>query len=168
MADESQDWSELRFRHARNAEPTAEDNASARFAIGLAVFIGVALVYPWYSYWVQSRLLGRELQESARQLEDQTRDELREFNAQMQQSAQRREAAARRHRIDAVQLVGASMSGATPVVVVKLGTASVVESSPVICRQAASWLGRSTTGMRLRVQAHRGNAPAVDVGVISC
>ena len=51
------DWGNLRFtpRRGRHAQESPEDNASSRFMIGLVVFVLVVLLYPWYSYWVQTR-----------------------------------------------------------------------------------------------------------------
>lgn len=122
------DWGNVRYRGgSRRPGLAAGDEAGTRFVIGVVVFLAVALAYPWYEYWVQSRLLARE-----------------------------------------VQVVGASGGSGGAVVIVRMGEASLDEAAPEICRQAGAWLRTSVQGQRLRVQRHRGNAPALEVGQVGC
>ncbi len=82
------DWGDVRFRSRRTryAEGTPEDNATARFVIGILVFLVVALLYPWYSYWVQSRLVARDLEKAAAAVETQLRREVSGINEHIQRT----------------------------------------------------------------------------------
>lgn len=173
MADQHEsekDWGNLRFRprRSRYAEGTADDNANSRFVIGLVVFVLVALAYPWYSYWVQTRLLARDLDKAATELGTQLREETRAATDWMQRDQQRRQAAVDRRRIDGVRVMGAMTTQGQPVVIVSMGGAGLAESRATICRQASSWLKRSTSGMTLQVQSHRGRSPAATIGSVDC
>ena len=58
-------WGDLRFeRRDRLARAPEEEAAQARFWIGLGVFLTVALLYPWYAYWVQTRLFAHEVSQA--------------------------------------------------------------------------------------------------------
>ena len=59
----------------------------------------------------------------------------------------------------------ATLAGGTSVGV---GTITNDEAKPTICRLAARRFGASFADERLRVQLHRGRAPAVEAGVIRC
>lgn len=169
-ATSEKDWGNLRFtpRRGRYAKGTPEDNADSRFVIGLVVFVVVALAYPWYSYWVQTRLLARDLDKAATELGAQLRDETRAATDRMQRDQQRRQAAVDRQRVGGVRVMGAMTTQGRPVVIVSMGDAGLSESTATICHQASSWLKRSTSGMTLQVQSHRGRSPAVTIGSIDC
>jgi hypothetical protein len=164
------DWGNLRFRprRSRYAEGAPEDNANARFVIGLAVFVFVALAYPWYSYWVQTRLLAHELREATTEMSAQARRVLKAASDRMQQQVAQSRAAAVHRSVRGVRVMGAMRTSSGPVVIVDLGEAGLAEGSPAICRQASAWLGSSTSGQRLRVQAYRGRAPAETIGSVDC
>ena len=170
MDDEQpRDWGNVRFSpRARLAPGTADDNAGARFGIAMTVFLLVALAYPWYSYWVQAKLLERDLGAATAQLEGEVQAAQADLSRELQGQQGRQNAMTERRRLGGVRIVGATVTRGVPVVIVDLGEASLVESTPTVCREASSWLGRLTTGMTLRVQRHRGNAPAMEAGVIHC
>ena len=173
MADQHEsekDWGNLRFtpRRGRYAEGAPEDNANSRFVIGLVVFVMVALAYPWYSYWVQTHLLARDFERAAGELGAQLRDETQAATDRMQRDQQRRQAAVDRQRVGGVQVMGAMTTQGDPVVIVRMGDAGLSESKATICHQASRWLKRSTSGMTLHVQSHRGRLPAVTIGSIDC
>src|SRR3546814_12356873 len=94
------DWGNLRFtsRRGRYAQGSPEDNANSRFVIGLVVFVLVALLYPWYSYWVQTRLVARAVARAVDVMDAQLRGELTAVDAQGPQAAQRPQAPPERPR----------------------------------------------------------------------
>src|SRR3546814_8398836 len=73
------DWGNLRFTPRRGgySQGSPEDNANSRFVIGLVVFVLVALLYPWYSYWVQARLVTRDVTRAVEVMDAQLRSELK-------------------------------------------------------------------------------------------
>ena len=164
------DWGNLRFtpRRDRYAEGAPEDNANARFVIGLAVVVLVALLYPWYSYWVQTHLLARELQQATQAIDSQLRHELRGVGEQVQQAAAQSQQAANRRRARRVRVMGAMTTNGVPVVIVDMGEASLSQSTVGICRQAPGWLGRPVSGLTLQVEAWRRRAPAESIGSVVC
>lgn len=91
------DWGNIRFRGRRDryAEGTPEDNANARFVIGVLVFLTVAVAYPWYSYWVSSRLLARDIEAGLREFEKQAAVEVARVNEHLQQRQAGHDATAR-------------------------------------------------------------------------
>jgi len=164
------DWGNLRFtpRRPRYAESAPEDNAQARFVVGLAVFVVVALLYPWYAYWVQTHLLARDVQQATRAIDSQLRHELRGVGEQARKAAVQSPQAASRRRVRGVRVMGAMATKGVPVVIVDMGDASLSEGTAGICSQAPSWLGRPVSGMTLRVQAWRGRAPSESIGSVVC
>ncbi len=169
-AGSATDWGNLRFRRGRSAPPsgTAEDNAESRFWIGVVLFLAVAAVYPWYSYWVNAFLLTHQLkvagQEFSRQLESANKEMEQAFSAARAQQRQ----TAHRQRIAKVRVLGALPSRKGPIVIVELGQTSLSEATDAICREAGGMLGMSVTGTSLRVQRYRGNQPALDIGTVYC
>ena len=169
-AGSATDWGNLRFRRRRSGPPpgTAEDNAESRFWIGIVLFLAVAAVYPWYSYWVNAFLLTHELKvagrEISRQLESATKEIEREFAAAQAQQQQ----TARRQRVEKVRVLGAIPSRKGPIVIVELGRTSLSEATDAVCREAGGMLGMAVTGTSLRVQRYRGSQPAMDIGTIHC
>ncbi len=164
------DWGNLRFtpRRGRYAEGTPDDTANSRFVIGLVVFVAMALLYPWYSYWVQTHLLARDLQKAAEELGAQVRDETQAATGRMQRDQLQQRPAVDRRRVTSVQVIGAMATQGDPVVIVRMGDAGLSESAATICRQASRWLNRSTSGMTLHVQSQRGRLPAVTIGSVDC
>jgi hypothetical protein len=164
------DWGNLRFtpRRGRYAEGNPEDNADSRFVIGVVVFVAVVLLYPWYSYWVHSKLLERDLRQAAEAVGAQFKQETEAVNARMQRDAARKQANTARQRIAGVRVMGAMITNGVPVVVVDMGQAGLAESAGAICTQASARLGRPTSGMTLQVQSHRGRLPAVTIGSVGC
>ncbi|MDN5781878.1 MAG: hypothetical protein L0H23_07620 [Luteimonas sp.] len=164
------DWGNLRFtpRRGHYMEGSPEDNANSRFLIGLVVFVVVALLYPWYSYQVQTRLAARDLTRVVEAVDFQVRSELKAVEGQARQAAQRSQATVDRRRVAAVRVVGAMATSGKPVVIVNMGEAGLSESRATICRQASRWLKRSTSGMTLQVQSHRERLPAVSIGSVDC
>lgn len=177
----SGEWGDVRFRPRRQGvgPGTPDDNAEARFWIGLIAFFFVALAYPWYSYKVNGYLLAQDLQaasdELGRQVEASNSRLRRQIEASSSQARQRsaieaarRQAAADQARIDAVRVVGTFPGRTGPVAIVSLGQAGLPEAATTICRQAESTLESSLAGQVLRVQRYRGDQPALDVGSIRC
>lgn len=136
---------------------SGDDGAGARFWMGLIVFLLVAAAYPFYSYWVQARLLARDVARAGEAFSQQLEAE----NARMNEQA-------RKARIAKVSVVGTAPNRNGPIAIVRLEQASLDEATPTICRQAANMLGSSLAGRSLRVQRHRGGQPAVDIGTIRC
>lgn len=175
MAEQStssgeKDWGNLRFtpRRGRHAQGSPEDNANSRFVIGLVVFVLVALLYPWYSYEVQTRLAARDLARVVEQFDAELRSQTKAAADRAEQAEQRRLDAADRRRVAGVRVVGAMAASGQPVVIVDMGKAELWESQATICRQAARWLKRPTAGTTLHVQSHRGRSPAVTIGSVDC
>src|SRR3546814_3385879 len=111
------DWGNLRFtsRRGRYAQGSPEDNANSRFVIGLVVFVLVALLYPWYSYWVQTRLVARDVARAVDVMDAQLRSGLKAVDEQATTAAQRRQATTDRRRDAAVRVGGAVATSGRPV-----------------------------------------------------
>jgi len=158
-------WQDLSFRQRSRITERATDH---RFAIGLGVFILVALLFPWYAYEVVSYSLERDTIKALNQFGIETQRQIDEVNKENQK---RRVATAEhllRQRIARVRVMGVSSGGDIPTVLVSLGNSNIYEADIVICKQAALWLGRNIDGSTLRIQKHRGNQPAQDAGEITC
>lgn len=175
QGNEARDWGNVKFRARREVVAHRADDAQSRFVTGLVVFLVVALAYPWYSYWVQSRLLAHEVEAGFRQAGAEVDALMRQAEAelvQQQQASARAEQARRettaRQRIAAVRVMGASDSTAGPVAVVDFGHAGVAESTAQVCQQAEWFLGRALDGKPLRLQRYRGSQPATDAGTVRC
>lgn len=170
QGNQGRDWGNVKFRarRGRGVQAHSADDAQSRFVTGLVVFLAVAIAYPWYSYWVQSRLLAYEVTTGLQQVGD----EFAAASARQQQESARVEQARRettaRERVAAVRVMGASDGTAGPVVVVNLGQAGVGESTAQICQQARFFLGRPLHGERLRLQRYRGTQPTTDAGTVYC
>lgn len=158
---------DLHFRSSVRTSPPLREN-SGNFWTGVAIFIGVALVYPFYSYKVHAQLAARDvsvaLTEFTGQMDAMAADSQRQARLHARESAAR--ASAQRQR--GVVLSGTTRVGSDRVVIVQLGQAQLAESAATICRQAARSFGEPLSGERLRVQRHRGSQPAVDAGTIIC
>lgn len=164
------DWGNFRFRprRSRYAEGSPDDNANSRFVIGLVVFVMLVLFYPWYSYWVQTRLAARDLARIGEQVGAELRSQSQVAARQTERAAQQRQGAAARRRAGTVRVVGAMLTSGRPVVIVDMGEAGLSESQATICRQASRWLKRPMSGVTLHVQSHRGRSPAVSIGSVDC
>jgi len=164
------DWGNLRFtpRRGRYGQASPEDNANSRFVIGVVAFVVVALLYPWYSYWVHSQLLARDVQRAAEVVGSQLKQEVAGLDAEMQRDVVHWQATTTRQRVAGVRVMGAMVANGVPVVVVDMKQAGLTESARTICAQAPARLGRQTSGMTLQVQSHRGRLPAVTIGSVEC
>src|SRR3546814_1807711 len=125
------DWGNLRFTPRRGgySQGSPEDNANSRFVIGLVVFVLVALLYPWYSYWVQARLVARDVTRAVEVMDAQLRSELKAVDKRATQAAQRRQATVDRRRVAAVRVVGAMATSGRPGVIVDMGERSEEHTS---------------------------------------
>lgn len=173
--NQGRDWGNVKFRARREVVAHSAEDAQSRFVTGLVVFLVVALAYPWYSYWVQSRLLAHEVEAGFRQAGAEVDAVMRQAEAelaQQQQASVRAEQARRettaRERIAAVRVMGASDGTAGPMAVVDFGQAGTAESTAQVCRQAEWFLGRALNGDRLRLQRYRGTRPATYAGTVYC
>ena len=166
--DLGKDWGNVRYRPVSRRHAAAGDEAGSRFVIGLVVFIAVALLYPWYSYWVHSALMARDMQQAVQSMGEEVERGVQQMQAATAQQRQRTAAEARQARIAAVDVMGATAASGGPVVIVRMGNASLDEAGETICAQAGRWLRAPVAGRTLRVQRHRGNAPALDLGRVRC
>lgn len=158
------DLQSLTFRSSpRWSEPTTD----GRFSIGIAVFLSVALVYPWYSYWVQKHLLARDMNAGVEELTEAVATESRDLDSRLAQRAQESAEVAQRRRIGAVRVTGIS-DGQPPLAVVDLGKSTFLEADETICRQTAAWLRRSVSGTVIRVQRLESHGTAAAIREMVC
>lgn len=176
-ADDHREWGNLRFRQRDRGRSTlsADDPARSRFVIGLAAFVIIALVYPWYSYRVQTYMAARDLAAMSealdaemKKLSEQAQTDAHAVRQEQARQAQAQRAAAARDRVARVKVMGATEGREGPIVVVNLGQAAVAESMLPICSQTSRFLGRPVAGESVRVQRYRGSQPALDAGRIRC
>jgi hypothetical protein len=158
------DLQQLTFRRApRWSEPVSD----GRFSIGVAIFLLVALAYPWYSYWVQTRLLARDIEQGVEQLSDTVDNEKRQVSQQDEEQSRFAREQAIRQRIAAVRVTGVS-EGSPPLAVVDLGQSDFLEADETICRQAGAWLHRSVSGKVIRVQGLRPRGSNSAINEMAC
>lgn len=138
-----------------------------RFSIAVAVFLAVALVYPWYSYWVQSHLMARDIEAGVREFSKAVDQEVRQANSQMAQVARESAESAVWRRIAAVRVTGIG-EGNPPMAVVDLGESNFMESDQTICRQTAKWLRRSDSGTVIRVQRLKSHGTEAVIQQMTC
>lgn len=159
------------------------------------VAVLISLAYPWYAHWVELILMERELAAMTRPSRDartpagrpgpsdpapRMDDPISQFGVDVahgatrglresiDNQAKRQMAEAGEHRLEAVEVAGA-IDGAPPTLIVELGRATLDEARLRICAQAATVLRRPlVAGETLRIQRHRGDQPARDVGSITC
>lgn len=177
VKDPNINWQDLRFRQrSRVSEGSGNDH---RFAIGLSVFIVVALLFPWYAYEVVAYSIERDTTRALNEFGVETQEQIDEANteSQMQRAAameyQQRQSNANaelqlKRRVASVRVIGVSTGGNLPTVLVALGSSNIYEAQSTLCLQAGVWLHKNVSGSRLRVQSYRGNRPLVDAGEISC
>lgn len=169
MSEENGDrnWSDVRFRPRRvGGSATPEDASHSRFVYGVLLFVGVALVYPWYSYRVQSRLMEADAKKALAAAEV----EMRKFNRHVDGMLDGAPEVQRAIPLQdpSPRIVGVSEGAATSVIVADLDGASLRDATPVLCADATRWTGRQTAGRTFRVQSYRRTAPAITVGTIQC
>ncbi len=142
-------------------------SANLRFAIGVAVFLGTALAYPWYAGRVDDHLAAQR-SAAAEALQTQSQADQR-LAAPADYEDVNRSAALREQtrRQASVQVKGTSGSS-PPMALVDLGEATLAEARGTICRQAEMSLGASLAGSALRVQRYRDSQPALDIGQVRC
>ncbi|MCX7032419.1 MAG: hypothetical protein NT046_00380 [Arenimonas sp.] len=158
---------DLNFRSPGRSTPRREE-APDRFWLGVAIFIGVALVHPFYAYQVQSRLAERELSDALTEAGAELGAYALQAQRQSREAVAQSAARAVSQRQSAVTVAGTTVVGETRIVIVHLGQATLREAKASICRQAAYQFKEPLAGERLRVQRHRGSLPAVDAGTIIC
>lgn len=164
--DPNIDWKDLSFRRrSRFSQSSGNDH---RFAIGLGVFVLVALLFPWYAYEVVSYSIERDATRALNEFGIETQKQVDAANKE----AERQHSAAlelqQRQRVADVRVMGVSSGADLPIVLVALGNSNTYEAEKTICKQAGTWLNKNVSGTTLRLQRHRGNQPAVDAGEITC
>lgn len=170
MEDESRprpDWGNVAFGRRPHRSYADADPAGSRFAIGLVVFVIVALVHPWYAYWVQSRLLAADIDAATQQLTRESAAMSAQWRAQASAVSARSREDERGRRVASVSVRGISEGSDATIVIVDLGTATLPEARDAICAQVQRMRGLGTYD-RLQVQRFRGSAPAMPVGSIQC
>lgn len=175
--ENGREWGNLRFRRDRHRRMHSgeADPAQTRFVTRLAVFIAVALIYPWYSYRVQSYLVARDLDVPVEQFVDEIEAASEEVLAEIarREQAAVRQAQVRRQSEGRQRTAGVRVMGITDgrnglVVVVDLGQASIGQAAAQICSQTERSVGRRLDGAAIRLQRYRGSQPALDAGKIRC
>lgn len=167
--EQSRDWGNVRFRpRSAAANRSSGEEADTRFIAGAVLFVLVALAYPWYSYWVNSHLLARDMRAAAVELDKQTRQFESELSAQMQPRPSVRHSTPTRAATAEVRVMGVSEGTNGVVLLAELGDRSLADAREALCFQASRWIRRSADGRTFRVQRYRGNAPARHAGSIRC
>jgi hypothetical protein len=161
------DWGNVRFGRRPRGGYTADDPAATRFAIGVTVFVIVALLFPWYSYWVYTRLLAADAEAALEQFAGETAAASAKLRVQVAAENARRSERQDRERIARVAVRGISEGSGEMVVIVDLGEANLAEATDAICDQVRRQRGAGTYE-RVRVQRFRGSAPALSAGTIWC
>jgi hypothetical protein len=155
------------------APASAPGGSAGRFWIGVAVFVGVALVYPFYSHEVERRLVARDvsaaLVPTVVPAPAGAADGLSAAEQRQAAIAANRAAESMAESPDrGVAVLGTTMVGGKRTVIADLGGFSLAEARPLVCKQSAALFRESLAGVTLRVQRHRGTAPAVDAGSVVC
>lgn len=156
---------ELKFRERVASPPPAPRD---RFWLGVAILLGVAAIYPFYSYHVHTRLAARDVAAAVGEFTKELGEMADEADREQQAAAHQRSAQALAQRQRGVSLAGTTIVGGRRIAIVNLGSATLTEAEATICRQASRQFGESLAGQQLRVQRHRGRQPAVDAGTITC
>ena len=177
VKDPNINWQDLSFRRrSRVSEGSGNDH---RFAIGLGVFILVALLFPWYAHQVVAYSIERDTTKALNEFGVETQKKIDEANTESQRQRaaaieyQQRQSNANtelqlKRRVASVRVMGVSAGGNLPTVLVALGSSNIYEAQSTLCLQAGVWLHKNVSGSRLRIQSYRGNRPSVDAGEISC
>ncbi|MDZ3822322.1 MAG: hypothetical protein U0S76_01835 [Pseudoxanthomonas sp.] len=156
------------YRPPRQRGKAADSAADRRFGAGVLVLVVLALAWPWYAWFVEDLLDRRRLALEAAQLDAALAEQAEQARQATVQAHRNRLARERERRVASVQVAGVSDAAEAPVVIARLGEASLEEARETLCRQAAEWLGRPISGSRLRVQRHNGDRPASDAGTLDC
>lgn len=156
------------YRPPRQNGRTADTAADRRFGTGVLVLVVLALAWPWYAWFVGDLLDRRRLALEAAQLEAALAAQAEQARQASELARQGRLARERERRVAAVRVAGVSDAADSPVVIARLGEASLEEARETLCRQAGEWLRRSASGTRLRIQRHNGSRPATDGGELRC
>jgi hypothetical protein len=156
------------YRPPRQNGRTADSAADRRFGTGVLVLVVLALAWPWYAWFVGDLLDRRRLALDAAGLEAELADVAERTRQASEQARRSRLARERERRVAAVQVAGVSDAPGAPVVIARLGEASLGEARETLCRQAADWLRRPVSGSRLTIQRHNGDRPATDAGILDC
>jgi predicted phosphoribosyltransferase len=161
------DWGNVRFGRRPRGGGSADDPSASRFAIGLTVFLVVALAFPWYAYWVVSKLMVADANAAIEQMARETAAEAARYRARVSAETARQQERAQRDRIARVRVRGISVGSGSTIAIVDLGAASQAQATPAICEQAQRLRGAGSYDV-LRVQRFRGSAPALPLGTIRC
>lgn len=163
------DWDSNRQRRLiRREARVPTDPSDARLRIAITVFLGVALIYPWYEYKVDAYLTARDFEAASLEFDRVTEELEQQWANQDARAAESRRSEQQRLRVSRVAVKGVTDGAAGLVVVVDLGSASLAESSSAICRQASVLLKQDLTERSIKVRRYRNNQPALDAGVVNC
>jgi hypothetical protein len=159
-------WGNVRFRPRRvGTLSSGDDAAQSRFVQGAVLFVVVTLAYPWYAYWVQSRLLAADANRALSAIEEEIRALPDAADIMIGEPAptlpiQVRSAAPR--------ILGVSEGAALSVIVADLHGSSLDAATTQLCAEAVRWTRRPIAGRTFRVQAYHRSQPATTVGTIRC
>lgn len=163
------DWSAVRRQASGRTYKTGSISSfDGRWWTAVAIFLAVALAYPWYSYQVNAFLFARDTEAAISEFARVSEESLKDMKKQLAQSADASRREQRRKRIESVRIKGVSDGPHGPVVIVEMGDASLNESQDSICRQASHWLKMKLTNTTLTIQRYRLNQPALDLGIVTC
>lgn len=159
------DWADALEAHGPPPRVTVEDWTRRRLVL---TGIVIALLFPFYQYYVQRELMRWELREIERAAEAAMREAGQAAAASTRQAQADRAARELQARISSVRVVGV-IDGNPPIVVVdRLPPEGAAEADGFICAQAAVWLRRRVDGLPLRVTRDRGYWPGSDAGQVLC
>lgn len=141
---------------------------TGHFWLGLAIFIGVALAYPFYAFRVQQHLSAQVTPPLVQDIPPQAGAMTAAMERQNQIAA--RDAAGKVvfPEPQAVLVMGTTMVGRARVVMVELGESGLPDARDAICRQAAEQFRESLAGMELTVQRYEAGQAGVDIGKVTC
>lgn len=158
---------DLKFRGG-SVNRTRSESSAHHFWTGVAIFLGVALAYPFYSYRVHDYLVSRDVEKALVDFTADMNAVAEDARRESQAAAGRAAARAAEERMRGVMVAGTTIIAGNRIVIVSLGQASLPEAKAVICQQAAVRFREPLAGERLRIQQHRGSQPALDIGTITC
>lgn len=171
--DTMAEWSNAVAQQPSVKADTAVGDWSRRQLAVLAIVL--ALIWPFYSYYVQRWLVELEARAALSAAEEQLTRYRRDLAASAANNAAqmreaRAEAAARdlRLRIAAVRVVGVIDGSPAVVIVDQLLDEGAATAASTLCAQASIWLRRSVKGETLTVRRDRGNQPVTDAGMVNC
>lgn len=150
--DPNINWKDLSFR--RRSGISGSSGNDHRFAIGLGVFVLVALLFPWYAYEVVSYSIERDATkalnqfgvETQKQIDEMTEESQRQHAASVEYQERQRNATAEfqlTQRVAGVRVMGVSSGGDLPTILVSFGYSNAYEAEKTICKQAGAWLNKS-------------------------